>query len=59
MTQMTIESPCIGVCALDDDGRCMGCLRSADEIASWTAMSDEQRQFVVRDLERRRTAWPE
>lgn len=26
------QSPCIGVCRLGDDGRCLGCLRTMEEI---------------------------
>ncbi len=39
----TIRTPCIGVCRLDADGLCEGCLRSGEEIARWRAMSDAER----------------
>lgn len=42
-----ILSPCIGVCTLDSDGRCEGCLRSGEEIARWSAMSDGERQYLM------------
>lgn len=42
-----VLSPCIGVCSLDSDGLCEGCLRSGDEIAGWTRMSDRQRQHFM------------
>jgi hypothetical protein len=35
-------SPCTGVCRLDTRGLCMGCLRTGDEIARWTRMSDAE-----------------
>jgi predicted Fe-S protein YdhL (DUF1289 family) len=36
-------SPCINVCTLDGQGRCVGCLRTGAEIGRWLAMSaDEQ-----------------
>jgi len=38
-----ILSPCTGVCTLREDGLCEGCLRSADEIASWPCMDDAAR----------------
>jgi predicted Fe-S protein YdhL (DUF1289 family) len=38
-----VLSPCIGICSLDDDGLCLGCRRSAAEIAAWTRMDDDQR----------------
>jgi uncharacterized protein len=39
----TISSPCTGVCRLDDDEICTGCLRSKDEIANWTQMNDHDK----------------
>jgi uncharacterized protein len=36
-------SPCTGVCRLDARGLCMGCLRTGDEIARWTRMSDAEK----------------
>lgn len=39
-----MATPCVGVCALDPDGFCRGCLRSLDEIGRWTRMSDAERQ---------------
>ena len=47
------DSPCVGVCTLDDDGLCLGCLRSEREIAGWTRMTAEQQWAVVRDLPNR------
>lgn len=38
-----VLSPCTGVCTLDEDGLCRGCHRSGDEIAAWSAMSDDAR----------------
>lgn len=38
-----ILSPCIGVCELDTDGLCQGCLRTGDEIAAWSSLSDAER----------------
>ncbi|MEM9300967.1 MAG: DUF1289 domain-containing protein [Pseudomonadota bacterium] len=48
-----VESPCIGVCTLDDDGNCMGCHRSTDEIAGWTSMTDDERRAVMERVEAR------
>ena len=38
-----VLTPCIGVCALDGDGICMGCHRTTDEIARWGQMDDGER----------------
>jgi predicted Fe-S protein YdhL (DUF1289 family) len=48
-------SPCINVCEMDDRlGLCKGCLRSLDEIASWSAMSDDEKRAVLAQLLARR-----
>lgn len=38
-----VLSPCTGVCTLDEDGYCHGCLRSNAEIARWLQMDDDER----------------
>jgi predicted Fe-S protein YdhL (DUF1289 family) len=49
------ESPCTKVCTLDQDGFCLGCLRTGDEIARWRDMSAaEQWQLIEALAERRR-----
>ncbi len=50
-----MKSPCINVCEIDrQSGLCTGCLRTLDEIAGWSALSDGRRAEIMRDLERRR-----
>jgi uncharacterized protein len=50
-----IESPCIGVCVLDDaTGLCEGCLRTLDEVALWGSSSPAQRRGILAAIERRR-----
>lgn len=52
-----IPSPCIGVCTLDPTSRsCIGCLRTADEIARWSEMSPAERVQIVLQLRIRRHA---
>jgi uncharacterized protein len=52
-----IPSPCIGVCTLDPAERtCIGCLRTADEIARWPEMSPAERVQIVLQLRVRRHA---
>ena len=41
------DSPCVRNCCLDDDDVCLGCFRHIDEITSWRAYSDEEKQNVV------------
>ena len=46
-----IESPCVKVCTLDArSGLCLGCGRTVDEIARWSAMSAAERARVMRKL---------
>lgn len=48
-------SPCIQICIIEpDDGLCVGCARTLDEIASWSAMSNDARRAVLKILPRRR-----
>lgn len=42
-----VMTPCIGVCTLDVDGSCLGCLRTGAEIAAWLRMDDAQRAHVM------------
>ncbi|RXT71414.1 DUF1289 domain-containing protein, partial [Pseudomonas syringae] len=45
-----LPSPCIGVCSLDAQSHCVGCLRSLDEIARWMSMSDAERQDYLHTM---------
>lgn len=52
---MTIESPCIKVCAIDPrSGLCTGCGRTLDEIARWVVLSAAERAAIMAALPRRR-----
>lgn len=42
-----VQSPCIGVCTINGDGLCDGCLRTVDEITRWLAMDDAQREHLM------------
>jgi hypothetical protein len=46
----TIESPCVNICRLDDSGVCVGCFRTAGEIASWLSYSDAERREIIEAL---------
>lgn len=51
-----VVTPCIKVCFIDPpSGLCLGCFRTAGEIAGWTAMSPAERQAAMADLPARRT----
>jgi predicted Fe-S protein YdhL (DUF1289 family) len=54
---LDIPSPCVGICRLDPvTGLCLGCMRSADEIAAWPRASYGQRLQIVERLRARRRA---
>ncbi|MEX2481520.1 MAG: DUF1289 domain-containing protein [Gammaproteobacteria bacterium] len=58
MNRPEIESPCIGVCAINAElGVCVGCQRTVDEIGDWLQYSAAQRRAIMADLERRRVAF--
>ncbi len=43
-----VPSPCTGVCRIDADGSglCAGCLRTRDEIATWSTMRNPDKRRV-------------
>ncbi|KAA2312721.1 DUF1289 domain-containing protein [Pseudooceanicola sediminis] len=46
-----VSSPCINVCIIHPEARlCTGCLRSIDEIASWSGMTQDERRAVMSQL---------
>lgn len=51
-----VLSPCIGICSIDDDGLCAGCLRTGDEIAAWSLMNDDVRLRLMEDVLPQRAA---
>ncbi len=51
-------SPCIDVCKMDAaTGWCEGCLRTLDEIACWSVLSDADKRAVKAELHQRRVQW--
>ncbi|HDP88877.1 MAG TPA: DUF1289 domain-containing protein [Thioalkalivibrio sp.] len=45
-----ISTPCVQVCELGPDDRCVGCGRSRDEIAAWTRLPESARRAVMERL---------
>ena len=41
-----IKSPCVKICSLED-GVCIGCGRTQDEIREWVIMTDNQREKIM------------
>lgn len=53
-----VASPCISVCKMDEArGLCVGCMRTLDEIAAWSTMTDAARLAVWQTLPERACAW--
>jgi predicted Fe-S protein YdhL (DUF1289 family) len=53
----SVASPCISVCRMDAaTGLCEGCLRTIDEIASWSLLDDGARRDVLDAIAHRRAA---
>ena len=48
-----IPSPCVGVCALDENDLCIACQRSGIEIAEWGVYSNAEKKAVWEKIKRR------
>lgn len=52
--QTPVESPCVGICAMNDDtGFCEGCYRTIDEIRDWWDMQPGQQRSLLESLAER------
>jgi hypothetical protein len=50
-----VASPCTSVCRMDQNGRyCVGCFRTLEEIAGWSAFDDARRRQIWDELNRRK-----
>lgn len=45
-----VLSPCTGVCRIDEQGLCIGCHRTLDEIARWGQMGDGERLRLIESV---------
>lgn len=43
-----VESPCIGLCQLDEKRICLGCGRHIDEIVEWGFVEDERKLEILK-----------
>jgi predicted Fe-S protein YdhL (DUF1289 family) len=49
-----LPSPCVSVCTMStDQGWCLGCYRTLDEIATWASLKPQQQREVWRRVEER------
>lgn len=57
--EVLIASPCISICALDENDVCVGCYRSGQEITRWSvAANSERRAILASAAERAKAASP-
>jgi predicted Fe-S protein YdhL (DUF1289 family) len=55
VVEKPVKSPCISVCALNEDDLCVGCHRTGNEISRWSRYSNAERREVLKlSLERAR-----
>jgi len=45
-----VKSPCMAVCALDENDVCIGCYRSGQEITDWGEMDNEAKREVLKNV---------
>lgn len=48
-----VHSPCVGVCALDDEDICIGCWRSGEEISRWGYLDSAGKRAILKNVEER------
>ncbi len=46
-----VQSPCVKLCMVHPEERiCVGCLRSMEEIATWSRLTPAERHRIIADL---------
>ncbi len=48
--QDRVPSPCVNVCALDENDLCIGCHRTSDEIMEWPRLTNDERREVLKKV---------
>ena len=52
-----IKSPCVEKCEMNPQTKlCEGCLRNIDEITNWSNFTDNQKNYVLKLIEKRKDA---
>lgn len=54
--EQPVASPCVYICALDDNNICMGCYRSGEEITHWGRYSNAEKRAVLEKVGERERA---
>ncbi|MDU8427757.1 DUF1289 domain-containing protein [Pseudomonas syringae] len=47
VVEKPVRSPCVSICALDEQDICTGCQRTVSEITQWSRMSNDERRVVL------------
>lgn len=50
MSSEAPESPCVGICTLDESDLCLGCHRTLDEIAGWEDFDVARQRAILSEL---------
>lgn len=53
VNKQPVASPCISVCDLNEQEICLGCGRSLQDIADWSAADEPQRAAIVNNAAKR------
>ncbi|MGR6872737.1 DUF1289 domain-containing protein [Pseudomonas sp. HK3] len=51
-----VKSPCVAICALDENDMCIGCYRTGDEITNWGTMDNTEKAKVLENVSEREKA---
>ena len=49
-----VPSPCISICQLNDKGQCLGCYRTRVERQTWTTVSSDDKQKIIKRCSQRK-----
>ncbi|EIP0123039.1 DUF1289 domain-containing protein [Vibrio alginolyticus] len=52
----SVPSPCVGVCTIDAEGYCQGCMRKREERFNWLSMTPAQQLHVIKLCSQRYTS---
>ncbi|MBJ7554547.1 DUF1289 domain-containing protein [Marinomonas spartinae] len=55
---MTIQTPCVRQCCLNDKDICIGCHRSLQDILDWHTVDDTNRRRILERAENRKQHQP-
>jgi len=42
-----VSSPCVSICALDENDVCVGCYRTGDELTRWWGMNNTEKSATL------------